>query len=403
MSANIDALAELSKPEQLRPRILEHLGNIFDDLGPRLAAGKTVDLHADVSMPLTHLVLAERVGVPEDDREWLADTLTTRDEVTALIFEDYFLGLVADRRTAPRDDLISRLVQAHDEPALLIAILWTMWTAGYESTETGEVIDALTREVADHPVRERLVQLLMLALCRSGRQAEALAAFRAVRASLVEQLGVEPGLELRQLHAGRALPRRPALRRPPGLRAELLPRATGGSTPPAARESRRRSGGHPGRPCLPGGHVPQPARRTPGPRPARQRRRRRTGPPAAARCLRQLRARDQPQGRLERPGRLRWRASAHPRRAARTPGAGTPAFGHRPRTGRRRTRRRTRTVRLCGTLPLALRVAADGSIQSDTGSLARSSTTTRRRQPGKPRSNGPRSAYEVSVQVAVSV
>ncbi|MFS8099068.1 winged helix-turn-helix domain-containing protein [Lentzea alba] len=63
-----------------------------------------------------------------------------------------------------------------------------------------EVVDALTREIADNPVRERLVRLLMLALSRSGRQAEALAAFRDVRAALIEQLGVEPGRELRELH-----------------------------------------------------------------------------------------------------------------------------------------------------------------------------------------------------------
>lgn len=64
----------------------------------------------------------------------------------------------------------------------------------------GEVADTLTRAVADHPVRERLVRLLMLALSRSGRQAEALAAFRDVRAALVAQLGVEPGRELQEQH-----------------------------------------------------------------------------------------------------------------------------------------------------------------------------------------------------------
>lgn len=72
--------------------------------------------------------------------------------------------------------------------------------AAIESGGHGEVVDTLTRSVADHPVRERLVRLLMLALSRSGRQAEALAAFRNVRAALVEQLGVEPGPELQGQH-----------------------------------------------------------------------------------------------------------------------------------------------------------------------------------------------------------
>ncbi|MEU0877327.1 BTAD domain-containing putative transcriptional regulator [Lentzea sp. NPDC005914] len=75
------------------------------------------------------------------------------------------------------------------------------WAAAAISAgERGEVVDTLTRVVADHPVRERLVQLLMLALSRSGRQAEALAAFRAARCALVEQLGVEPGPELQEQH-----------------------------------------------------------------------------------------------------------------------------------------------------------------------------------------------------------
>ena len=55
--------------------------------------------------------------------------------------------------------------------------------------------------VARDPTRERLVGQLMLALYRSGRQAGALAAYRAARCSLVEELGLEPGPELRRLEA----------------------------------------------------------------------------------------------------------------------------------------------------------------------------------------------------------
>jgi hypothetical protein len=53
--------------------------------------------------------------------------------------------------------------------------------------------------VAAHPLRERLHRHLMLALYRSGRQAEALAAFRRLRAGLVDELGIEPGREVREL------------------------------------------------------------------------------------------------------------------------------------------------------------------------------------------------------------
>jgi predicted ATPase/DNA-binding SARP family transcriptional activator len=62
-----------------------------------------------------------------------------------------------------------------------------------------EVAGELERLVGEYPVRERLWQLLMLALYRGGRQADALAAYRRARAVLAGELGLEPGEELREL------------------------------------------------------------------------------------------------------------------------------------------------------------------------------------------------------------
>ena len=62
-----------------------------------------------------------------------------------------------------------------------------------------EVAGELERLVGEYPLRERLWQLLMLALYRGGRQADALAAYRRARAVLAGELGLEPGEELRQL------------------------------------------------------------------------------------------------------------------------------------------------------------------------------------------------------------
>ena len=64
-----------------------------------------------------------------------------------------------------------------------------------------EVAGELEALAATSPLRERVCALRMLALYRCGRQAEALQAFRDARKAFVEQLGIEPGAELQELHA----------------------------------------------------------------------------------------------------------------------------------------------------------------------------------------------------------
>jgi predicted ATPase/DNA-binding SARP family transcriptional activator/diacylglycerol kinase family enzyme len=63
-----------------------------------------------------------------------------------------------------------------------------------------EVVGQIRPVLHDHPFRERLWELLILALYRGGRQAEALEAYGEARQVLVEQLGVEPGPSLQRLH-----------------------------------------------------------------------------------------------------------------------------------------------------------------------------------------------------------
>jgi predicted ATPase/DNA-binding SARP family transcriptional activator len=62
-----------------------------------------------------------------------------------------------------------------------------------------EVTGELERLVAEHPLRERLWRLLMLGLYRGGRQADALAAYQRARVMLAQELGLEPGEDLREL------------------------------------------------------------------------------------------------------------------------------------------------------------------------------------------------------------
>ncbi len=63
-----------------------------------------------------------------------------------------------------------------------------------------DVVAELIALTGQYPLREQLCRLLMLALYRSGRQAEALAAYRSTRSTLVTELGIEPGTPLQDLH-----------------------------------------------------------------------------------------------------------------------------------------------------------------------------------------------------------
>lgn len=63
-----------------------------------------------------------------------------------------------------------------------------------------EYVHELVRLVATHPLRERLVELLMLALCRLGRPSDALGAYEGARQRLAEAMGADPGPALRSLH-----------------------------------------------------------------------------------------------------------------------------------------------------------------------------------------------------------
>jgi DNA-binding SARP family transcriptional activator len=72
--------------------------------------------------------------------------------------------------------------------------------ADLESGRDAELVPELEHLVADHPLRERLRGQLMLALYRAGRQADALEQFQVARRTLLQELGIEPGPALQELH-----------------------------------------------------------------------------------------------------------------------------------------------------------------------------------------------------------
>ena len=91
--------------------------------------------------------------------------------------------------------------------------------ADIELGRHGEVIGELEGLAAEYPVRERLWRLLVLALYRAERQADALAAYRRARDLLAAELGLEPGEELRRLE--QAVLRQQVPAAPPAARHNL--------------------------------------------------------------------------------------------------------------------------------------------------------------------------------------
>ncbi|MGI5351746.1 cytochrome P450 [Streptomyces sp. CA-250714] len=136
--------------EGMRPRIAELAGELADSMA---AAGSPTDLNAAFAFPFPVAVICELLGVPYADRErfrtWsdavLSLTAHTPEEMMrhkqALL--GYLRDLVADKRRAPGEDLLSALVAVRDEEGgaegglsehELLTLAMTLLIAGHETT-----------------------------------------------------------------------------------------------------------------------------------------------------------------------------------------------------------------------------------------------------------------------------
>jgi DNA-binding SARP family transcriptional activator/pimeloyl-ACP methyl ester carboxylesterase len=111
---------------------------------------------------------------------------------------------------------------------LRLVVLEERVAADLASGQDAEVVPELTSLVARNPLRERLRGLLMVALYRSGRQADALSVYQQGHRLLAEQLGLTPGPDLRELEQR-------VLRHDRSLLRDPSPKAAVPHTP-AARE-----------------------------------------------------------------------------------------------------------------------------------------------------------------------
>ncbi len=139
--------------EELRPHIQQIVDHLLDQVEPK----REMDLIADLAYPLPVTVICEMLGVPARDRDlfrdWSVDIARSLDAITMPTdpqivargnaarhaITDYFRDLIAERRTALQDDLLSGLIQAEEEgdklnEAELIATCILILLAGHETT-----------------------------------------------------------------------------------------------------------------------------------------------------------------------------------------------------------------------------------------------------------------------------
>lgn len=149
MRAIVNRVFVPRRVEELRPRIEEIVDELLED------APKSGDfeLMKELAQPLPVIVIAELLGVPPEDRgrfkEWSNSIAATTDLLnseavindardTTLELMEYFGRFIEERRTSPRGDLISALVEAealdqltHDE---ILAFTILLLVAGHETT-----------------------------------------------------------------------------------------------------------------------------------------------------------------------------------------------------------------------------------------------------------------------------
>jgi DNA-binding SARP family transcriptional activator/Tfp pilus assembly protein PilF len=128
-------------------------------------------------------------------------------------------------------DIPSQALRAREVPPLddeRLQVLGLRIDADLRLGRHREIAAELRQLVAAHPLLEHFHAQLMLALYRGGRQGDALAAYQDARRVLADELGIDPGPELQDLHQ-RILAADPELLLPPGTQPPATP------PPPAAR------------------------------------------------------------------------------------------------------------------------------------------------------------------------
>jgi cytochrome P450 len=147
----------------LRPWAEEIAAGLLDEMAA--ARGDVIDLLGAYGRPLPIAVLCELLGIPAADRAWIGLTVAAYDERAEhqRVERDlaaYFTELIAAKRAAPGDDLVSALVVAHDHAGAhgaasgltgdeLVSTVFLLVMAGFDTTVN--LIASGTLALLTHP------------------------------------------------------------------------------------------------------------------------------------------------------------------------------------------------------------------------------------------------------------
>ena len=202
-----------------------------------VAPGYALRLPADAldAARFDHTVTAVHRRLGRADPVWSGPALVRNDLAELVADLDEALALWRGAPYVDLEDAPAAVAERTRLEELRTVALEARATAGLALGDHGTVAAELEALTSAHPLRERLWALRVLALTRAGRQADALDALRHVREVLDEELGLEPGAELRELQTA-VLRQDPALAwvPPSGARAPVSARQVPADPPPRA-------------------------------------------------------------------------------------------------------------------------------------------------------------------------
>jgi DNA-binding SARP family transcriptional activator len=187
----MDALWRADEPAAPRNAVQHHVTRLRAELGPdsivAYPEGYALGPARVDALVFEELLAAARRALRAGDPEAAAESITQA------------LGLLRGQPLQGLPDTAWVCAEGARLEDARVDALEVHFEAALAEGRHGEIVSAIGAAVDETPFRERLHGQLMLALYRCGRQADALEAFRAARHVFSEQLGLDPGPELRRL------------------------------------------------------------------------------------------------------------------------------------------------------------------------------------------------------------